>query len=507
MCEVLKLLHIDDSGDELELTRFQLTQLDSELEIDWAVNAGEAVRRMESGSYDCVLCDYRLPDMDGVELLKFLRMRGEGVPFVFLTGQGNEEIATLALRAGADDYFLKDAGSAHFQRLLHSVRRLCAARAQERALRASEELHSLILGSISDAVLMCGPCGSINFACGNVVGVFGRSATELQGLAGGIGELFDSALYESLCNPGGGVVHELECEVSDGAGRRRWLQVSARRVSQGGGSVLLSCRDVTAHRRAERKLVEYAEGMEWQRWRLEMVAEELRVSNRELDEFAYVASHDLKEPLRGIHNLSTFVMEDYGPALEESGRARLETVRRLASHMERLLSSLLQYSRVGRIELAIRETDLGPVLGEIVDSLRPSLEAAGVSVRIPRPLPSVACDGVRVGEVFRNLITNAMKYNDKADRWVEVGYERNGCGEDGLRFYVRDNGIGIRTRHLEKVFGIFRRLHGRDKFGGGSGAGLTIARRIVERHGGRIWAESEVGRGSTFYFTLPGPGM
>ena len=124
-------------------------------------------------------------------------------------------------------------------------------------------------------------------------------------------------------------------------------------------------------------------------------------------------------------------------------------------------------------------------------------------------MPSVECDSVRITEVFRNLITNAVKYNDKPEKWIEIGFQHNGqtdtgdhVSKNGLVFYIRDNGIGIREKHQKSVFRIFKRLHARDKYGGGTGAGLTFVKKILERHGGRIWLESTFGEGTTFYFTV-----
>lgn len=233
-------------------------------------------------------------------------------------------------------------------------------------------------------------------------------------------------------------------------------------------------------------------------------AQELVRSNAELDDFAYIASHDLKEPLRGIHNYSNFLLEDYADKLDEEGRQKLETLVRLTQRMEAFIEALLHYSRVGRLDLAIRDTDLDAVVGEVLDSLRPLIQETGVEVRLPTRLPHMRCDQARVGEIFRNLISNAIKYNDKPQKWIEIGCRNERGAEAPLVFYVRDNGIGIRANHLEAIFRIFKRLHGRDKYGGGTGAGLTIAKKIVERHGGRIWVESEPGEGTTFFFTLQG---
>jgi signal transduction histidine kinase len=225
---------------------------------------------------------------------------------------------------------------------------------------------------------------------------------------------------------------------------------------------------------------------------------ELQQSNRELDDFAYIASHDLKEPLRGIHNYSMFLLEDYGDKLNEDGKAKLETLMRLTRRMEVLIDSLLQFSRLGRVDLAIDEVDLDRTVAEVVDSLGINLEGEGVEIRIPRPLPTVRCDRARVGEIFYNLIVNAVKYNDKPRKWVEIGWLE---GEPPV-FYVRDNGIGIQEKHFDSIFRIFKRLHSREKFGGGTGAGLTIVKKIVERHNGRVRVDSSPGEGTAFYFTL-----
>lgn len=231
---------------------------------------------------------------------------------------------------------------------------------------------------------------------------------------------------------------------------------------------------------------------------------ELKRSNSELDAFAYIASHDLKEPLRGIHNYSNFLIEDYGDILNEDGRAKLQTLVRLTQRMEDLIDSLLHFSRLGRVDLSMQQTDLNQVIHRILDLLSPRIEEMGIEIRIPQPLPTVYCDRIQVGEVFSNLITNAIKYNDKAEKWIEIGYfHRN----ETLIFYVKDNGIGIREKHFDAIFRIFKRLHGQNKFGGGTGAGLTIAKKIVERHSGKIWVESTYGEGSTFYFTLAGSGI
>ncbi|KZL48105.1 cyanobacterial phytochrome A [Nodularia spumigena CENA596] len=229
---------------------------------------------------------------------------------------------------------------------------------------------------------------------------------------------------------------------------------------------------------------------------------ELERSNHELDAFAYIASHDLKEPLRGIHNYSNFLIEDYGDTLNEEGQNKLKTLIRLTQRMEDLIDSLLHFSRLGRVDLSMQPTDLNDVVHRSLDLLSARIEEMNVDIQIPRPLPTVYCDRVQLGEVFNNLIANSIKYNDKPEKCLEIGYIEE--PQLPITLYVRDNGIGIRDKHFEAIFRIFKRLHGPSKYGGGTGAGLTIAKKIVERHGGKIWVESTYGEGSTFYFTLQG---
>ena len=254
--------------------------------------------------------------------------------------------------------------------------------------------------------------------------------------------------------------------------------------------------------------------------RLEQLAAlnaELSRSNAELDAFTYVAGHDLKEPLRGISRYAAGLLQEAesSQALSETGRERVAAIQRLTVRMEALLNSLLQYSRLGRLQLDREDVDMAAVLQEVMEMLATQPELKGVQLRVPRPLPTVRCDRVRLRGILSNLIGNAIKYNDKAERWVEVGFVEPGEpplpelarvpveARDQRIYYVRDNGIGIEPGHFEQIFKMFKRLHPREAYGGGSGAGLTISRKFVEQHGGKLWVESEPQVGSLFCFTLP----
>ncbi len=231
---------------------------------------------------------------------------------------------------------------------------------------------------------------------------------------------------------------------------------------------------------------------------IERINQRLSQANEELDSFAYVASHDLKEPLRGVHHMASFLKRGKDVELSHTSMEQVDTILKLTRRMDDLIESLLQYSRTGRVELVLEPTNLDALVDEALIPCRLLLVESGAELRRPGHLGTAVCDRVRTREVLTNLISNALKYNDKDRRWLEIGME------DGNppRYYVRDNGIGISEESKDRIFEIFRRMHDRDKFGGGNGAGLTIARRTVERHGGKLWVESVVDQGSTFYFTL-----
>jgi light-regulated signal transduction histidine kinase (bacteriophytochrome) len=233
-------------------------------------------------------------------------------------------------------------------------------------------------------------------------------------------------------------------------------------------------------------------------------------SNAELESFGGTVAHDLQEPLRGIRLFADFLLEDQGEALGEEGRRQLGEVRWLALKSGDMLENLFEYSRLGGLELAWGETDMQALVEDVVRSLSARLGENRVEVRLPRRLPTVRCDTIRIREVWANLLSNAAKYQAGEPHWVELGFLGPGEPRPGAAgrqeapyvFYVKDPGIGIPAQFHEAIFSMFRRLHPPHAYGGGTGAGLAIARRLVELHGGALWVESEPGRGSTFYFTL-----
>jgi PAS domain S-box-containing protein len=294
-----------------------------------------------------------------------------------------------------------------------------------------------------------------------------------------------------------GTIREVQGRRSDGTTFPLDLSVSEL-PSQGRKEFVGILRDLSARKRQEESLRDTLD-------QLSAYAADLERSNQELDDFAYIASHDLKEPLRGIHNHARFLLEDYETLLDDDGKRRLNRLSHLSQRMEKLVNDLLYFSRIGRFELAIKLTDIPAMLRDVVSTLEQLIEEKHARVLIPTDLPHVVCDSVRVTEVFRNLIVNAIKYNDSPEKIIEIGYLAAHSDEEGRQrtriYFVRDNGKGIPAEFHEDIFKMFKRLERADD-DAGTGVGLTFVRKIIQRHGGHIWLESEPGNGTTFYFTL-----
>ncbi len=226
--------------------------------------------------------------------------------------------------------------------------------------------------------------------------------------------------------------------------------------------------------------------------------EKLLRSNQELELFAHAAAHDLREPLRMIANYVQLIARRYGDDFDEKGKSWFAFVSDGTTRMARLIDMLLAYASVDRGVLRRIDVAAGDLVQDAIDNVEVPLAESGG--RIERgDLPRIAVDRTQMTQVFQNLIANAIKFRREAS--PEIAITASDRGDDWL-FAVADNGLGIKAEHLEKAFGLFQRLHA-DTTIKGTGLGLALCRKIVERHGGRMWLESEFGRGSTFYFTMP----
>jgi PAS domain S-box-containing protein len=228
----------------------------------------------------------------------------------------------------------------------------------------------------------------------------------------------------------------------------------------------------------------------------EQLIKALARSNQELDQFAYVASHDLKAPLRGIANLSQWIEEDLGAKLEGENKEQMEMLRGRVHRMEALIDGILQYSRAGRMKAKPESIDTGALVREVIELMAPS---KGIQIAVAPEMPTLRAEKIPLQQVFMNLLGNAIKHAGAVEPKIDVSWEDAG---PFYEFSVRDNGQGIAPQYHERIFGIFQTLEARDKIEG-TGIGLSVVQKIVESKGGRVWVESEVGRGARFKFLWP----
>jgi len=227
-----------------------------------------------------------------------------------------------------------------------------------------------------------------------------------------------------------------------------------------------------------------------------MFFKEIKRINHELEDFAYIVSHDLKAPLRGVKTLADWISADYADKLGDEGREQMDLLLLQVKRMHNLIDGVLEYSRVGRVKEEQVQINLNGLVREVIDMVAPP---GNIEITIENELPVIERERTRIMQVFQNLLSNAVKYMDKPQGRVSIGCVE----EDGFwKFSVADNGPGIEEKHFERIFKIFQTLSPRDEFES-TGVGLAVIKKIVELYGGKIWVESEPGKGSTFFFTLP----
>ncbi|MCE9573999.1 MAG: PAS domain S-box protein [Deltaproteobacteria bacterium] len=391
------------------------------------------------------------------------------------------------MRAGAEDFVLKE----NLARLTPAIERglrecgeRAARRAAEAALRASEARFRLVVEASPDAILLVDGAGAIRLVNRRAEELFGYDRDELIGravellvpdrLSARHADQVSAYVREPTAGP---VIARRELYGRHKDGREIPLEIGLNPMPTPDGLLTLaSIVDITERKRTD---------------------DELRRSNAELEQFAYIASHDLQEPLRMVASFTELLAQRYKGRLDERADRYIHFAVDGAKRMQRLVADLLAYSRVGSQGQPLVPVASEAVAREVVQMLAPLIRTSGATVEVG-PLPIVLADEVQLRQLFQNLIGNAIKFRGEAAPVVRI---RAALVDERWQFEVADNGIGIEMQYADRIFLMFQRLHERGTYDG-SGIGLSIAKRILERHGGRMWFTSTVGAGTTFHFTL-----
>lgn len=496
----VKVLLVDDRHDK----RLALTAIleDLDLELITAQSGTDALRMVLIHEFAVILLDVSMPLMDGFETASLIRKRKltEHLPIIFITAfRDTDGQASRGYALGAIDYIFAPVIPAVLRakvsvfidlftksREIKHQNELLRIESAHRMASLENRLDCL-LNRLNVGVYRLTSTGFLISANPSFLLLFGIDpAMPLQTI--NFTRLYlqaaDRTAISARLEADGQVQDYTFCrQRSDGT--VRWISLSKVVVvdSEGVHSIDGLAEDVTARKEAEEGLI--------------AKAEELARSNAELQEFAYVASHDLQEPLRTISSYASLLTSRYAHLLDDKGRIYLDHLVGGANHMRDLIRDILDYSKSGTLtEIPVNCND---VMERVIFNIQEAIHASGATVSCDL-LPTINCDPVLLGQVFQNLISNALKFRHKERApTVHVGIERQ---ESCWSFSITDNGIGIADQHFEKIFSIFQRLHTRHEYAG-TGIGLAICRKAIQRSGGTISVDSVLGSGSSFRFTLP----
>ena len=361
----------------------------------------------------------------------------------------------------------------------------------EQALRDSEAKYSALVEQANDGVVIVqdGACKFANKAMAEISGYSPEKMLETpfsEILAPESSDLMAQIRESSAAGKNAPIVYEAKIICADGTPKE--VEISASAIQYEGRLAGMGiARDVTERKQAEHMLRQQAQ--------------DLARSNSELEQFAYVASHDLQEPLRMVASYVKLLERRYRDKLDADANDFIGFAVDGANRMHLLINALLAYSRVGTHGKPFEPIDCITVVNEALANLRAAIGESDAEVTCDE-LPTVMADHSQLVQLLQNLIANAIKFRSVETPHVHISAERAG---NDCTFAVRDNGIGIDPKYADRVFVIFQRLHDREEYAG-AGIGLAICKKIVERHGGRIWVESELGQGATFRFTIPASG-
>lgn len=510
----MKILLVDDTPDNLVSLGAALEGLGEEIVM--AQSGKEALRYLLNDDFAAILLDVRMPEMDGFETAELIRSRPRSrqTPIIFLTGYKSQEHLFRGYDLGAVDFLFKPIVPEVLRSKVSVFVEHCRSsaklkeqadtlRKQAEILRRAEQKFRSLLEAAPDAMVMCLDNGEIVMVNSQTEVLFGCGRDNL--LSRNIRSLVPDWQFQRplQSDPEAGTMKlqpgdigmELYAVREDGSTFP--VAISVRPLHTEEGVVITTAiRDISVRRKNEEEIRRLNSTLEQ---RVLERTEALMQSNEELQQFAYIASHDLQEPLRTVSIFAQLLAKRYQGQLDGDADQFIRYLVESAERMERLIHDLLDFSRVDA-----RGTDhfvrasCEEALNDAIRNLHSLIEENRAVVTLSS-LPVVLADPVQLTRLFQNLLVNSIRYRSEQAPQIHIAAEPR----DGeWLFSVKDNGIGIEPQYAEKVFGIFKCLHSRDKYPG-SGMGLAICRKIVTRHEGRIWVESDLGKGATFYFTLP----
>ncbi len=490
--EKVCILILEDNESDYELMKRELGSACPSCVVEWAWSRESFLKVLDRGRPHMVLLDYSLPGFDGLSAMDIVRRRFPDVPVIIVSGGIGEETAIGTLKAGATDYVLKQ----HLDRLgpvvLRTIQEIEETNERlraEAALEASRKKFESLFSSSNEGICLHEMVFDdqeravdyriidVNPAYEAITGItrdraIGALGSELYGAD----SLPYLEIYQRVVETGEPYHFETYF-----VPMMKHLLISAFSPEKEQFATIFV--DVTDRKHLEAQL--------------KRKADDLARSNAELQQFAYVASHDLQEPLRMVSAHLDLLKRRYGDQLSGSALQHLDFAVQGSLRMKALINDLLAYSRLESRGGAFEVVDMKASVKQAMINLHASIEESHAVVELGE-LPTVMADAVQLAQLFQNLVSNAIKFHGGEAPHVKIMAEDG--GEEWI-ISVKDNGIGIDPAHTDRIFQMFQRLHTHEEYPG-TGIGLAICKKIVERHGGRIWVSSVLGQGSTFYFSI-----
>ncbi len=463
------------------------------------VDSGKAALEvLNDKQLDLVLMDIIIKNrMSGINTTQKINARFN-IPVIYVSACGDAKTLARARKFEPCAYISKPFKDID---LYASIEMALLNHAMKKRLRDSEIKYRLIFETAADMIVSIDDQNRITDCNNRVKKILGYTPREL------IGQSFVHFVFADDVHKVGDALDEIRSGEIIKTNNYRMVQKDGScihvkmntsmndEIEDMCSQIICFIENVTENKQMEVEITQYREHLE------DLVkerTEELERSNEELQHFAYTISHDLQEPLRMVSVYTQLLGHRYKGKLDSDADAFIENASGGAIRMYRLIQDVLTYSRIDRWGKAFQNTDCSEVVQEVFKNLKIQIDKSGGVIQCDS-LPTVSGDKTQLVQLFQNLISNALKYCNKKKPKVRIGAKKDNLA---WLFYIKDNGIGIDSRYAKKIFMIFQRLHNRDTYSG-TGVGLAICKKIVERHHGKIWVESQEGKGATFYFTLP----
>ncbi|MBI5887771.1 MAG: response regulator [Deltaproteobacteria bacterium] len=453
----INILVVEDS--ETQALRLKWALERKGFTVALARNGAEGLAMMREKKPALIISDILMPVMDGYEMCAVIKQTEEfrDIPIILLTRMSEPADILRGLEAGADNYVTKPFDEDH---LVSKVRALLESSIQMRNKPKEECIEVLYADKLY--VIKTGRVQTLMFLFSTYENVIwqnielGRAQTQLKALNENLEKLVERRTDD---------LREINADLS---------------------------REILEHRLAKDKIDELNKELQDKIVRLETI-------NKELESFSYSLAHDLRAPARVIDGFSNIMLRDHANDLDEDNKKFLGIIRKNTRKMETLIDDLLNLARLERCEMNLLDIDMGELAAAVFNDIKASMPDCKARFTV-KELPAARGERTLIRQVFVNLLANAVKFTRPREK---AAIEAGGWSDANENvYYVKDNGVGFDSRYSDRLFGLFKRLHGEEEFEG-TGAGLAIIRSIIQRHKGRVWADGKVGEGATFYFTLP----